>query len=1137
MDKLRVVPGAIVLLSILTTGCSLPIKTHEAVLDGVANFENSQWGQSLTELKGRWHIIQGPASYDEALELVSGMPKGLIEVPSYWEGQVIDSQSTPLPNNGDAYLALELELSRDRPELAVYVESAGSAHTLSLYDGERLVDRVESGRVGEFKDQEIPWWRPRILRIPYDTRRPVLVWHISNFHHSRGGPWTTPLIGSYTSVLEHQTRSGHRDFFVFGLLAMMAFYHFILYLERPEDKGSGWFGALCALFAIRTLLTGRLLETYFEGYASISLYEWFIRVEYWTFCLAPATFVLFIGKIVAQPWFKRVERFCAAICLLYAVVILLTSPDTFTGFLVTWQVLTALFITLIFGALTVDALYGRSLAKWSLGALAVFVIAIVHDIFKSHLNWSSPFVLTYGFASFVAIQSLILARRVSTAYRTSERLTRHLRSEVQKRTSQLEAQTDASIRARAEAETLRSQAEAQAAQLRELDQQKTRFFQNVSHELRTPLTLMMGPLDRLAHETQSEELAVASRQSRRLFRLVNQLLDFQKAAAGAQSLEREPIDVRSFVDACRESFALTCRERSLALSCNVDIPDERELLFDADPDALEKMASNYLINAVKHTPGGGQIHLEVRQKDDGFLRLSVTDTGDGVPENEREQLFNPFTKVSSSRGTSDPSTGLGLALVRELVELHGGRVGMTENPDGGSIFWLDLPRWSSEQDRGEEGEAITGTRFFKLAELERAAKERAEVEKENQDSHQENPQATTIEIHKGLVVVAEDNPDLRRYISRLLNDCGWEVKAFEHGAQALNFFQDNRADILVTDWMMPEVTGPELIVALRESESHANMPIVMMTARTEGDSRPDALEAGATIYISKPFDEREFRSVIDNLHSLIEANRRERDHLEAMLSQQESLAGLGQLMASVAHELRNPIHTFGMMLELCQDELNLLKSSMQRIPLDQMPTPVLDKITGSIEELDGYIRDMNLPLTKSSELVSALRTQARREEAATPEVNIRELVDESLAIAGGRLKRVQVIVDIPVGLTHHCFRAKVGQIIVNLVGNASDALEQETNKAPTIRIHAQRMSSTSSLILRVSDNGPGIPKEIQSKVFDKFFTTKDAGQGTGLGLAMCHEWATQWGGGLSLTSSELGGATFKLELPVLDLDA
>ena len=143
---------------------------------------------------------------------------------------------------------------------------------------------------------------------------------------------------------------------------------------------------------------------------------------------------------------------------------------------------------------------------------------------------------------------------------------------------------------------------------------------------------MMGPLDRLAQETKSEELAVASRQSRRLFRLVNQLLDFQKAAAGAQSLEREPIDVRSFVDACRESFALTCRERSLALSCSVDIPEDKDLLFDADPDALEKMASNYLINAVKHTPGGGQIHLEVRQRGNGLLRLSVTDTGEGIPK-------------------------------------------------------------------------------------------------------------------------------------------------------------------------------------------------------------------------------------------------------------------------------------------------------------------------------------------------------------------------------------------------------------------------------------------------------------------------------------------------------------------------
>ena len=289
------------------------------------------------------------------------------------------------------------------------------------------------------------------------------------------------------------------------------------------------------------------------------------------------------------------------------------------------------------------------------------------------------------------------------------------------------------------------------------------------------------------------------------------------------------------------------------------------------------------------------------------------------------------------------------------------------------------------------------------------------------------------------------------------------------------------------------------------------MPIVMMTARTEGDSRPDALEAGATVYISKPFEEREFKSVVNNLHALIEANRRERNHLEALLTQQESLAGLGQLMASVAHELRNPIHTFGMMLELCQDELQLLKQALQQVPLDQMPTTVLDTITGSMEELDNYIRDMNLPLSKSSELVGALRTQVRREESPTFDVNMKELVNESLAIAGGRLKRVQVITEIPEELTHHCFRARVGQILVNLLGNASDAFDEAGTQAPTIRIKVQRSTSNQPLRLEVSDNGPGIPPDIQARIFEKFYTTKEAGKGTGLGLAMCYEWATSWG--------------------------
>ena len=208
--------GCLVAASMLLSACSLAIDSRETAIDGVAELVSASWRGSLQELKGRWHIVQGPASYEEALELTSGMPQGLLQVPSYWEGAITDSSGFPLPNNGDAYLVLELELSNERPELAVYIESAGSAHTLSIYDDELLVGRVQAGRVAEFKEQEIPWWRPTILRIPNDTRRPTLVWHISNFHHSRGGPWTTPLIGAYEDVLEHHTRSGHRDFLCSG---------------------------------------------------------------------------------------------------------------------------------------------------------------------------------------------------------------------------------------------------------------------------------------------------------------------------------------------------------------------------------------------------------------------------------------------------------------------------------------------------------------------------------------------------------------------------------------------------------------------------------------------------------------------------------------------------------------------------------------------------------------------------------------------------------------------------------------------------------------------------------------------------------------------------------------------------------
>ena len=147
---------------------------------------------------------------------------------------------------------------------------------------------------------------------------------------------------------------------------------------------------------------------------------------------------------------------------------------------------------------------------------------------------------------------------------------------------------------------------------------------------------------------------------------------------------------------------------------------------------------------------------------------------------------------------------------------------------------------------------------------------------------------------------------------------------------------------------------------------------------------------------------------------------------------------------------------------------------------------------------------------------------------------MKELVNESLAIAGGRLKRVQVITEIPDELTHHCFRARVGQILVNLLGNASDAFDEAGTQAPTIRIKVQRSTSNQPLRLEVSDNGPGIPPDIQARIFEKFYTTKEAGKGTGLGLAMCYDGRVA-GGDLRIEPSAMGGATFLLELPLMQL--
>ena len=245
-----------------------------------------------------------------------------------------------------------------------------------------------------------------------------------------------------------------------------------------------------------------------------------------------------------------------------------------------------------------------------------------------------------------------------------------------------------------ESDELRKKAEVQAARLKEIDQQKTSFFQNISHELRTPLTLILNPLESAANRyKEDKEISVAIKNSRRLLRLVNQLLDFQKLEAGKKELKLSPIDLNHFICICGDYFSSSCSKNEVSFSVTSEgVPTEQ----DSDPvwvmgeiDALEKIIFNFLSNALKYSPKGGEIELGIRHVD-RRVRLFVEDTGVGISEEDQLKLFQVFSQVDGSSTRTFEGTGLGLALVKSLAEEMGGKVGVDSQPGEGSVFWVEF---------------------------------------------------------------------------------------------------------------------------------------------------------------------------------------------------------------------------------------------------------------------------------------------------------------------------------------------------------------------------------------------------------------------------------------------------------------
>jgi len=419
----------------------------------------------------------------------------------------------------------------------------------------------------------------------------------------------------------------------------------------------------------------------------------------------------------------------------------------------------------------------------------------------------------------------------------------------------------------------------QAERLLELDKQKTEFFQNISHEFRTPITLIQGPLESAVATGDGlspEQSTIALRNSRRLLRLVNQLLDLQRLDAKKMQPSFRPCDLVEFVNQIVESFSPYCEKKGISVLTQLE-PCPQVYL---DAEKFDKVVYNLLSNAMKFTPSGGAITVTVKQTGENCI-LEVTDTGIGIAEHQIPHLFQRFRQAEGSENRSYEGTGLGLALVKELVEMHGGNITVKSVYGEGSTFRVSLIPGVNHLPPEQIQEASTQVNInratVELADLELIESiEDIENIKIELPENQEYNNSTNGKVNgKGhLILVVDDNPDLRTYVSHTLTANGYKVQNARNGAEGFQIAKQITPSLIISDLMMPLVSGLDMIQMIRNQDNLRGIPIILLTAKVDEETRISGTEQGADAYLAKPFNDRELLAEVKNLLALKENEKR-----------------------------------------------------------------------------------------------------------------------------------------------------------------------------------------------------------------------------------------------------------------------
>jgi two-component system sensor histidine kinase ChiS len=989
---------------------------------------------------------------------------------------------------------------------------------------------------------------------------------LSNHEVNSFGPWIAPEVSSFAVAQANFGAEFGTSLLFIGNLAMVGLYHLGLWFVRRRERAPLWMAAFSFLLALRVFTQRHVAGTLMPEVDTF----WLLGpLEITGIPLLSFAFSELLEEVIEPGVPMRVRTFYRVAMLATAVVTPFFQIRTIWGaVLPIAQVLAvtqfAVCVAYVVRKLVVDR-DGDTVIVAS--GFLILGGAFVLEVLDNMRLITAPGIGGQAQLFLVFSQAFVIAKQNARARRQAELFS----AELGEKNAALEA----------------------SAKLRD------DFVSNTSHELRTPVHGIVGLAEAMAEDpalppsfAPRVQNVIAS--GVRLRGLVDALLDFAKRGADEQRIEMAPLDLAEAVTKGIDDLGAKLVKPGLKLSWHLGpLPP-----VHADPARIARLVEAIVGNAIKFTDAGAIAVTLTRSKEGAVLQVTDTGPGlpKTVKEHLFEPFVQgerSDTRVHGGAGLGLATSKKIVALHGGSIEVTSGERGGTAVR---IVLPLAKPeRAACAERRGERTGAtelagITASAPLSFGRLAGTAPAEAPASVGRAPKYASPPgsepgsapastmlEALVTDTRGGRVLVVDDEPINREVLRQQLTAKGYEVAEAADGLQAVEALEQGLApDLVLLDVMMPQMSGYEVLTEVRKTQPESSLPIVLLTAKNREQDLVEGFQRGASDYVTKPFskaellarvahhlrlvlttrrlaeelaERRRLEGTVENLRALRERETRElarvREEaarldadvraLRGHLLQGEKLAGLGQLVAGVAHELNNPIGYIGQAQESLLEFFETLVRRLERGD-DAKALAGVKADAASMLELTGYVGS---GAGRLRDISSALRNYARADRELLTGVLVEELVQEALVILAKRLRMHRVDVELEEIPGIRCHRSHVGQVIVNFLANAGDELDfvreqrgQEWEGNILVRAVLETRG-VPGVRIAIEDSGRGVPPEIAEKIFESFFTTKPAGKGTGLGLAICTEIANEHEGELHVSRSErLGGASFELWVPL-----